>query len=223
MRRGATVYFSSAIALVLALLLALHQALEHNAFAPFYIFDPDHVQATCLTSVQQNGNNTQALVAGVVDTLAADEKLRPYLNLRDEWILNNAGGAMGAVRIVHASLTEYMIVFGTALGTNGHTGRLTADDYFHILQGTQLAFSAGSYEAEVYPAGSVHYLPRGQAQQMSMPGLCFAIGYARGWIPGLFPLGYADGVFSTVDYVSLWDMTKITFREVVGNLLKGKI
>lgn len=122
-------------------------------------------------------------------------------------------------------MTEYLIIFGTALGTEGHTGRHTADDYFHILSGTQYAYSPGPgiYAPEIYPQGSVHHLRRGEVKQYSMREACFALEYARGWIPGMLAFGYADALTSTLDWGTVWRMTVRTGREMVGNLMLGKV
>ena len=132
--------------------------------------------------MQAHPGDIDAIIPYIVSNLTTEYSPRVISINPDssEWVLNNAGGAMGAMYIIHASITEYLIIFGTPVGTEGHTGMHTADDYFNILVGEQWAFAPPKLEMERYPAGSVHHLPRGHVKQYKMHEGCFAMEYARG-------------------------------------------
>ncbi|TRM68567.1 ERG2/sigma1 receptor-like protein [Schizophyllum amplum] len=191
----------------------------------WYVFDPESLHQVAQAAVAAAPGDMPAIVDFIYGNLSATYppsqiRLNPD---NTEWMFNNAGGAMGAMYLIHASITEYLIIFGTPLGTEGHSGVHTADDYFNILVGEQWAFQPGSYEKEVYGPGDVHHLPRGMVKQYKMHEGCFALEYARGWIPPMLPFGYADTFFSTLDFFTLWKTSVTTGREMIGNLLIGKI
>ncbi|EJU02620.1 C-8 sterol isomerase [Dacryopinax primogenitus] len=192
----------------------------------FYIFQPAPLQALVREALDlypgQSSTSLQNVIDHIVLNLTETHGTKHINTNSKEWFFNNAGGAMGAMYVIHASVTEYMIIFGTPLGTEGHSGRHTADDYFHILHGEQWAFEPGALEKEVYTPGMVHHLRRGSIKQYKMHEGCFALEYARGWIPLMLPFGTADLLTSTLDLPTLWAMVWITAREMGRNLLAGK-
>ena len=52
-------------------------------------------------------------------------------------MFNKAGGVMGVMTLLHTSITEYIIIFGTDIGSEGFSGRFLANDYFILLEGEQ--------------------------------------------------------------------------------------
>ncbi|KAF9526708.1 ERG2/sigma1 receptor-like protein [Crepidotus variabilis] len=191
----------------------------------WYVFDPVFLNQLANTAIAASPNNTAGMISHILTNLT---QTYPTSVVRintdsDEWVFNNAGGAMGAMYVIHASITEYLIIFGTPLGTEGHTGIHTADDYFNILVGEQWAFKPGQLEMEKYTPGMVHLMPRGVAKQYKMHEGCWAMEYARGWIPLMLPFGFADTLTSTLDVPTLYNTVRISGREMLGNLMIGKI
>ncbi|KAK6828359.1 ERG2 and sigma1 receptor like protein [Apiospora arundinis] len=207
------------VAILVGVLSSIAYLVDRNLDS-FYIFKTDHLHDLAKRGIAAHGNDTRA----IVDYITAElHEMHPKnVNLKQEWFFNNHGGAMGSMYIIHASITEYLIIFGSAIGTEGHSGRHTADDYFHILTGEQWAYKAGEYTPEIYPAGSVHHLIRGDVKGYKIPEHCFALEYARGWIPPMMFFGFGDAVTSTLDLPTMWTTTVVTAREMIGNLLVGK-
>ncbi|KAF9040640.1 C-8 sterol isomerase [Panaeolus papilionaceus] len=190
----------------------------------WYVFDPAHLHDLSRAAIAANGDDTAGMIKFIVANLTEtypSNQIR--INTHEEWVFNNAGGAMGSMYIIHASITEYLIIFGTPLGTEGHSGLHPADDYFHILTGEQWAFQPGALTMERYVPGDVHLMRRGIVKQYKMHKGCWALEYARGWIPLMLPFGFADTISSTLDLPTFYNTARITAKEMLGNLLIGKI
>jgi C-8 sterol isomerase len=185
-----------------------------------YVFDPGILQQVARDAISKNREMDQ-IVASIVADL--EKRYAGHTNTRPEWVFNNAGGAMGSLYFLHASLTEYVMIFGTPLGTEGHTGRFHVDDYFIILSGEQWAFSPGQFSREVYRPGDMHHLPRRHAKQYKMPDGCWALEYARGFIPSMIPFGLADTLTSTLDFYTFTRSTWLYTKSALRELLHGKI
>jgi C-8 sterol isomerase len=88
-------------AIVLAALSAVYLFLDAH-LESFYIFETAHLHDVSKRAIAAHGNDTSSVVDYIVKELS--EKIpAAHINLDEEWIFNNAGGAMGAMYIIHAS------------------------------------------------------------------------------------------------------------------------
>lgn len=160
-------------------------------------------------------------LAQMMAAIAADlaERYPGKIDPRPRWFFNNAGGAMGQLTILHASFREYVIFFGTPIGTHGHTGRYSfVEDYAFVLDGEIWYCHEGKIEREVYVTGDEIHLLKGEAKSYRMVDHAWILEYARGPIPMMLPFGLADTLFSTLDFTTLFRTFRIYGKHVLANL-----
>lgn len=88
------------LGLLTALLSSVVYLVEQN-LERFYIFDTEHLDDLAKRGIAEHGNNTRGIVEYIVAEL--NERSPAHVNLEEDWVFNNAGGAMGGMYIIHAS------------------------------------------------------------------------------------------------------------------------
>jgi len=93
---------SRILTIVVAALGALIYVVEKN-LDDFCIFQPAQLHDLAKRGIAAHGNDTRSVVRHIVDELNGQARTSRHINLDEEWFFNNAGGAMGAMYIIHAS------------------------------------------------------------------------------------------------------------------------
>ncbi len=131
------------------------------------------------------------------------------------WHMNNAGGAMGQMTLLYASMREYIIFFGTPIGTEGHSGRYRSVVYDFIFDGEVWCYGLGDTDRQVYGPGDVTVLERGEVKGYRIPDHAWMLEYARGNIPSMLPFGVMDTMTSTLDVRTLFGTFGSYYKEVM--------
>lgn len=135
------------------------------------------------------------------------------------WMWSTSGGIMCAMSPLHVSHNESLTFCGTAIGTEGHSGRHRADMFDIVMSGELWTYQVGSFERHVHRAGELAHLSRGTSNGSKLrPGVWF-LEYARGNIPSLLPFALSDTLFSTLDMTDLVQQVGISSRLMLKEAL----
>ncbi|XP_072717013.1 sigma non-opioid intracellular receptor 1-like, partial [Ciconia boyciana] len=120
-----------------------------------------------------------------------------------QWVFMNAGRWMGSMCLLHTSLTEYVLLFGTAVDTGGHSGRYWEDISDTVILGTFWQWKKGTTRSEIYCGDTIVH-QAGEATLVQRSTGTWMVQYGRGFIPSMLTFTLADTLFSTQDFVTLF-------------------
>lgn len=193
-------------------------ALERRTGMSKYVFDPVVIHE--ISKKHLSDQPLEQMFANIAAELA--EHYPGAIDTSQPWVYNNAGGVMLQMKLYHASLTEYIMIWGTPIGSEGHTGRHLAEFYDTVLDGEAWYYTEGQLTRDEYKPGDHVFVGKGESAGMHYPDHVWMIEYARGSMLALFPFGLADGIFSTLDYKTIIQTLIIYFTLLMKSFSRGQ-
>ena len=182
------------------------------------LFSPDVLHAVARGAV---GLPHDKMVRRVTEEL---ERLYPgHIESRPNWMLSLAGGVMGIMTILHGSLSEYVLIFGTPVGSEGFSGRYRIEIHDFMLAGEMWTYTESDFaERRVYRAGDAAVLPRRQAKGVRILEGAWMLEYGRGPVPTALPFALS-GAVASLELGTIARTIGVYGRLVVRELLQGKL
>ena len=212
---------SSTVAVVLLSLL-LGSFLYLNRVPP--TFDTQQLQAIVDHVAAQHASSPLTINQSITLVQHQLHTLHPTLvHIHDQWLFNLAGGFKTGLLLLHASLTEYVAIWGSAVHTVGHSGRnwATFDDW--ILSGNGTWWHEGSLNVSHHTAFSHLHTERWAGRVVQLQPGTWMLEHCKGVIPALLPFGLADGLVSSLDPLLVWKSLRQYGWMTTHSLLQGKV
>nr|XP_023664393.1 sigma non-opioid intracellular receptor 1 [Paramormyrops kingsleyae] len=200
------------LALTLGVLVLVVQYLRYWMESKQYVFNKEDVAKL---AKQYAGQDPDQAFSKVVVEL---RRKYPGHILPDEdlqWVFVNAGGWMGSMCLLHASLTEYVLLFGTAVDTSGHSGRYWAEISDTVISGTFRQWKEGTTKSEMYYPGDTILHAAGDATSVQWSAGTWMVEYGRGFIPSTMGFALADTVFSTQDFLTFFYTVRVYVKALL--------
>ncbi|XP_068609044.1 sigma non-opioid intracellular receptor 1 [Brachionichthys hirsutus] len=181
-------------------------SLRHWMATKQYVFNKEDIAKL---AKQYAGQDHEQAFSKIVVEL---RKRYPGHILPDEdlqWVFVNAGGWMGSMCLLHASLTEYLLVFGTAVDTGGHSGRSWVEISDTVISGTFRQWKEGTTKSELYYPGDTIVHSVGEATSVQWSAGTWMVEYGRGFVPSTLGFAFADTLFCTQDFVTMFHTIRV--------------
>jgi len=170
-------------------------------------------------------------IAGKVKGLPREEMARRLMEelsraypghvaTEENWVFNIAAGSTGIMNVLHGSLSEYVILFGTPIGTEAYSGRYALEIHDWVLSGEMRTYTEDNpLEANITKVGEHAVLRRGQTKGFKLDENTWMLEYARGFVPSALPAGLSDTLIGALDVWTVaktfWIYGKLTARELM--------
>ena len=197
----------------------LYDLLDHWIKTKSYVFSTQTIADIANEARLRGGtpedmmNNVTAILHQRYGTMVEDT----------EWIFIRSGGWMGAFRLQYASLTEYVLLFGTAIPTSGHSGRYLARIEDTILTGKFIQWEEGKVIPNIHYPGKTVIHEKYEATGVAWEGGTWMVERGVGLIPTTLPFALGDTLLSAQDFYACYRMFAVYAKLVTKNLLAGRI
>jgi ERG2 and Sigma1 receptor like protein len=184
-----------------------------------YLFAPQTLHEI---AKRRAGLPHEEMVALIIEDLA--RAYPRHIETRQDWFFSLAGGATGIMTVLHGSLSEYLLLFGSPVGTEGFSGRYWLDIYDFVLSGEMWTYTEEQFRERVATRpGEMAQLRRRQVKGFRIREDTWMLEYGRGLVPTALPVALGDAVFSAMDFRTVFKTLWVYGQLVVRELVRGKI
>jgi hypothetical protein len=178
------------------------------------IFDPDTLQEVCKQNLDLPlEQKLDAIIEGI------DKAYPKRIRTRKRWVFTIAGGVAGQLTLLYGSLSEYLLIVGFPVGTEGYSGRFAPRIWDIMLEGEMMTYTLGQITPALYRPGDMAFLKSGTDKGVSMKPNTWMLEYARGFIAQAMPMGILASSLITMDFLSVRhqfiDYSRICVREML--------
>ncbi|PRP77593.1 hypothetical protein PROFUN_00454 [Planoprotostelium fungivorum] len=166
-----------------------------------FVFDPKVLQGIATKHAADSTKTKEEVFDAVQQELA---KTYPdHVWTRKQWVWLSSGGSVVSATFLHASLTEFLIFYGTPTPVSGHSGRQPLEAFDFVLRGEKCYQLENEIKLNRAKAGEMSYLPTMRSANLCIKDECWSLQYGRGLLPLALPFYLLSTFTSTLDFISL--------------------